>query len=519
MKKQNIITTLLLATLTLASCQRNDDLREGLRRQVQITATIEGQGAGTRAQLNNDGSGSLENGDRISLIYANATLPPPLKPQLVDYTIGATNLYWNDVLNKTSGTVAHRYAFRAWYPRFVFEDFERGETAYDVAGATDDTHRDFLMAKPVWVEYGKPVAFTFRHVMHKLTVKLKSDDYTAEQFRAAEVRLIGFKTHAKVNFNESKAKEDGASGSGEYPTAKGASVSFIVAPQDLMPGKRMLSIGIGDETFVYKVPPLLPGCKEDEHPCRLQSGKAFTLVLYLSKQSNTATLIEGNVSAWEDQGTISGTIGDNSGGAAEEQFTDPNFKAYVLGNFDTDKDGIISAEEASKVIQIGVSRKEIKNLKGIEIFTRLQGLDCDNNQLTDLDLSKNTGLQVLSCDNNRLTELDLSKNTGLETLVCNENQLTALDLSKNTGLQALNCNRNQLTALNLSKNTGLKMLSCGNNRLTALDITATQLLILWCGDQQNGQQLQLTLGNDHNRKRWKEQWKREGHRTVTAKDE
>ena len=61
-------------------------------------------------------------------------------------------------------------------------------------------------------------------------------------------------------------------------------------------------------------------------------------------------------------------------------------------------------------------------------------LSCFNNQLTSLDVSKNTNLGTLSCSHNQLTSLDVSKNTNLGTLYCFNNQLTELDVSKNTNL-------------------------------------------------------------------------------------
>ena len=45
------------------------------------------------------------------------------------------------------------------------------------------------------------------------------------------------------------------------------------------------------------------------------------------------------------------------------------------------------------------------------------------------------------------------------------NQLTSLDLSKNTELTMLYCNGNQLTSLDLSKNTALKHLYCYKNKI------------------------------------------------------
>ncbi len=111
-------------------------------------------------------------------------------------------------------------------------------------------------------------------------------------------------------------------------------------------------------------------------------------------------------------------------------------------------------------------------------------LYCNGNQLTDLDVSKNTALTVLVCSNNQLTALDLSHNTALTWLNCDENKLTALDLSHNTALKSLNCSYNQLTALDVS-NTALTQLWCFKNQLTALDLSQnTALTWLDCDGNQ-----------------------------------
>lgn len=68
-------------------------------------------------------------------------------------------------------------------------------------------------------------------------------------------------------------------------------------------------------------------------------------------------------------------------------------------------------------------------------------LRCYQNQLSALDVSKNTMLTELSCDDNQLTMLDLSKNTVLEELYCNSNQLTSLDISS-TDMDELECSHN-----------------------------------------------------------------------------
>ena len=117
--------------------------------------------------------------------------------------------------------------------------------------------------------------------------------------------------------------------------------------------------------------------------------------------------------------------------------------------------------------------------------TALKGLSCNNNQLKALDVSQNTALTTLYCFNNQLTALDLSRNTELTELYCFDNQLTALDVSKNTALIELDCSENQLTALDVSKNTALTMLSCFNNQLTTLDVSKnTALTRLDCSKNQ-----------------------------------
>ena len=108
-------------------------------------------------------------------------------------------------------------------------------------------------------------------------------------------------------------------------------------------------------------------------------------------------------------------------------------------------------------------------------------MDCSNNQITNLDVSKNTALTHLSCRDNQLTTLGLNKNTALTELRCPTNQITALDVSKNTALTRLECFGNQLAALDVSKNTALTGLECSYNQLTALDVSKnTALTELYC---------------------------------------
>ena len=205
----------------------------------------------------------------------------------------------------------------------------------------------------------------------------------------------------------------------------------------------------------------------------------------------------------------------------------------------------------------GAANINIKDLTGIEDFKALQKLNCQNCNLTSLDLSKNIALTELICENNKLTSLnvagcvnlktincngnpftnldftktinletlyckglnltvldlntnlkylncsfcpiknlDLSKCTFLETLICTNNQFTSLDISKNINLTGLSCDNNQLTKLDISKNINLKGFTCENNQLINLDtFTNNNLTYIYCGYNKI---LNLDLSNNPN---------------------
>lgn len=170
--------------------------------------------------------------------------------------------------------------------------------------------------------------------------------------------------------------------------------------------------------------------------------------------------------------------------ATPEYFPDENFrnalKEQGIGNFYASIPYLTREDvETTKVLDLW--NIGITSLTGIQFFTALEELECSNNHLTALDVSKNTKLTKLYCCSNRLTALDVSKNTELTSFDCSWNDLTALDLSKNTELITFSCEENQLTALDVSKNTELEWLNCIWNDLTSLDLSKnTKLNDLIC---------------------------------------
>ena len=166
----------------------------------------------------------------------------------------------------------------------------------------------------------------------------------------------------------------------------------------------------------------------------------------------------------------------------KENFPDDNFRAFLLDQ-DYGKDGVLTEREIMNITEIDVYDMDISSLQGIEYFTALTMLDCDDNELTTLDISKNTALVKLYCSWNHLTSLDITNNVALKRLLCYDNELTSLDVSKNTALTYLDCEENKITALDVSMCTELESLTCGDNELTQLDISnLTYLEYLDCYD-------------------------------------
>jgi uncharacterized protein (TIGR02145 family) len=170
------------------------------------------------------------------------------------------------------------------------------------------------------------------------------------------------------------------------------------------------------------------------------------------------------------------------------QVPDANFKNYLISNKEINPNGnkeILLSEAAAFTGDIDCSGLNIADLTGIEAFTALDTLKCDNNKLSSLDLSSNTALTYLHCGNNKLSSLDVSASTGLIYLFCESNELSNLDISSNASLRILRCSNNQLSSLDLSANAALVDLNCDNNQLTSLDLSANpHLYELNCCDNE-----------------------------------
>lgn len=126
----------------------------------------------------------------------------------------------------------------------------------------------------------------------------------------------------------------------------------------------------------------------------------------------------------------------------------------------------------------GKNAKDVAALKGI--------IQSQNNAGANLDDNLDSWQYIWSPDG-RLTHIDwgycnltgrlsLASLPKLTDLACYGNELTSLDLSKNTALTGLYCYSNRLSSLNLSNNPSLQEVYCYNNKITSLDLSGNRLL-------------------------------------------
>ena len=191
-------------------------------------------------------------------------------------------------------------------------------------------------------------------------------------------------------------------------------------------------------------------------------------------RTETADFVQyllGYTTGWLKVDKDTELVGLNGIPVDAEHFPDPNFRGYVSANFDTNHSGWLTEEEIAEAETIYCAASDIETLQGIEYFPELLVLACDDNLLTELDLSANTKLTELDCSYNELTQLSLTGLTALTKLSCEGNPLTELNLSAQK-LTHLYCHGTSLSALDLSGQTELRILSCYGTDIETLDLSS-----------------------------------------------
>lgn len=181
-------------------------------------------------------------------------------------------------------------------------------------------------------------------------------------------------------------------------------------------------------------------------------------------------------------------LGSNAGGNIQVDFGDGTLRSYtikandsvsLLGNTDINQPIKVYAEKTLlNYIRCSGFRLTSINLSGCD---SLKNIVLSHDSLPALDVSNQHGLVYLDCNDNMLTKLDISKNPHLKVLSAYSNtNMQAVDLSNNLKLLSIDLHGNEnMGTIDVTKQTNLIELSVDLTGLSSLDVTKnTELRIL-----------------------------------------
>ncbi|WP_182425125.1 leucine-rich repeat protein [Bacteroides xylanisolvens] len=362
---------------------RNNTLPEGA---VHIIAGIDG--VQTRApQLDAEGKGNFAQGDVWGMYaYTDAAAAG----ENMEYKYRETVLYWED-LSETSPIT-----FSAHYPRIT--EAIANPAAY-MHTPLEWNKTDDLLHATATASKGGTVALTFKHLMHRLIIKLTAGEgMTGTDLTTALINSAGkngdYTMYGDVEVNLLTGEVDyGRHGSLiQLTNASSGNADWKVAPQDLRAGAEWLRIMVGKDMWCYNVPDNLNSSNPD-HPTRLESGKQLTLNLTLKKNQQTGqTEVElsgSDISGWGNGGTITDDVvigGDTpaDGNISMIGKTAEEVKAAIKAAFDA---GITEFTLTGPIANLGLSGSSAMN-------------PFYNTAVTKLDLSGVTGWEPVNIDGN-----------------------------------------------------------------------------------------------------------------------
>lgn len=159
------------------------------------------------------------------------------------------------------------------------------------------------------------------------------------------------------------------------------------------------------------------------------------------------------------------------------EFTDANFRELVLNYLNesdrgdrTEFDQISVADKTlmSAKTEWNINKMGIRDLTGINYFTGLLSLDCSNNELYSLDISKLTRLEELDCSSNGIRNIKFGGSCNLRIINCWNNELLGINMNLIPLVEELDCSMNLLSALSIPSSSNLVTLNCSFNNLTSL---------------------------------------------------
>lgn len=126
-----------------------------------------------------------------------------------------------------------------------------------------------------------------------------------------------------------------------------------------------------------------------------------------------------------------------------------------------------------KLIKLDCGENRLSELN-VSNNIALRYLYCYNNDLNNLDVSNNPELEILECYDNAHLQIESIYGVMVRRNPYGTG-IRVLDTTYNLKLKVLRCSSNEITSLDLSKNSQLLHLDCDDNCIEILDVSTTQL--------------------------------------------
>ena len=445
-----------LAAVAFVAAACNNDYQPRPEGTFEVTAVAECES--TRTTIAADNSLAWSNNDALG-VYVDDIQSNRAFHRMNDKFVGSFAYSGKEPVSAT---------FRAYYPRTELNSGYYIMATLPASQAAEfDGAADFMISQPLVATYTEQsnmtdLRFNFTADSHLFTVlRLTLTDGADKALAKETVSSVRISSEGNV-----------LSGAFKVDMRDASNAVNFTAPNDYVTltfkGSRP---SLANPVTVYAV---VPPTVEDE-PIALtievmtSSGKAtFTSPKIQLKRSTVKELPPIVVSEnWTKSESVNGS------------FDDPKVFNYLVKEYDSNKDGLLTYAELSGVTELSLAGLGATSFGGIEVFSDLVSFDCSGNEVTELDLSIFPKLTTLIIDNNTFVNVNLSKNTALRSLSAQGVSMSHLNLSGCTALTDFNFSGaaiERITLDGLSKLStitkgGVQYLSAKNCKsLTALDL-------------------------------------------------
>lgn len=172
----------------------------------------------------------------------------------------------------------------------------------------------------------------------------------------------------------------------------------------------------------------------------------------------------------------------------EVNIPDSTFRAWLLWNYDSDKDGHLADTEAEAITKIELSTDNISTLEGIQGFPNLNYLhaqgtrkdETNYGKLTQVDLTGNPKLRHIHLIHNHISKLNLGDQPDLDYLSIDYNEATEIDVKSFQRLTLLQVSYNKLKTIDVSGLNELDEFHCADNPIETITLANPKLVSFRC---------------------------------------